>query len=81
MATTKRAPRAKTSKSQKSAAPAAAPASAGIARVNTQAIDITTAIKRRAYELYEQRGRQHGRDKEDWLSAEAEVRSRFAATA
>ena len=33
-------------------------------------------IRRRAYELYEQDGRQHGRDREHWLRAEAEVLSR-----
>ncbi len=30
-------------------------------------------IRRRAYELYEQRGRENGRDSEDWLAAEEEV--------
>jgi hypothetical protein len=30
-------------------------------------------IRRRAYELYEERGRQHGRDIDDWVRAEAEV--------
>ena len=30
-------------------------------------------ISRRAYELYEQRGRQEGRDLEDWLGAEREL--------
>jgi len=30
-------------------------------------------IARRAYELYEQRGRQEGRDLEDWLKAEREL--------
>ena len=29
---------------------------------------------RRAYELYEQRGCQHGRDVDDWLLAENELR-------
>lgn len=33
-------------------------------------------IRRRAYELYEQEGRQHGRDREHWLRAEAEIRGR-----
>ena len=31
------------------------------------------AIARRAYELYEQRGRTDGSDLEDWLRAEAEL--------
>jgi Protein of unknown function (DUF2934) len=30
-------------------------------------------IARRAYELYEQRGRQEGRDMEDWLKAEQQL--------
>ncbi len=30
-------------------------------------------IRMRAYELFEQRGQQHGYDLEDWLQAEAEV--------
>ena len=30
-------------------------------------------IQRRAYELYEQRGREHGHELEDWLRAEKEV--------
>jgi Protein of unknown function (DUF2934) len=30
-------------------------------------------IRRRAYELYEQRGRRDGHEMDDWLRAEAEV--------
>ncbi len=30
-------------------------------------------IRHRAYELYEQRGRENGRDLDDWLRAEAET--------
>lgn len=30
-------------------------------------------IARRAYELYEQRGRQEGRDVEDWMKAEQQL--------
>jgi Protein of unknown function (DUF2934) len=32
-------------------------------------------IARRAYELYEQRGRDHGHDLDDWLQAERELQS------
>jgi hypothetical protein len=32
-------------------------------------------IERRAYELYEGRGREDGRDLDDWLQAESEVRN------
>ena len=38
-------------------------------------------VARVAYELYEQRGREDGRDLEDWLKAEVTVRERsFART-
>lgn len=30
-------------------------------------------IRRRAFQLYEERGREHGHDWDDWLQAEAEV--------
>jgi len=33
-------------------------------------------IRRRAYELYEARGREDGHDMEDWLEAEAEITGR-----
>jgi hypothetical protein len=36
-------------------------------------------IQLRAYELYEQRGREHGHDVEDWLEAETEVSLQQAA--
>ena len=35
-------------------------------------------IRRRAYELFQERGGEHGHHHEDWLRAEAEVRSRYA---
>jgi hypothetical protein len=38
-------------------------------------------ISRRAYELYEQRGRKDGYDLEDWLQAELEVTQQKAKTA
>jgi hypothetical protein len=34
-------------------------------------------VRRRAYDLYQAHGHQHGRDREDWLEAEAEVLSRL----
>jgi len=34
-------------------------------------------IARRAYEIYEERGRGDGEDMNDWLRAEAEVKSAF----
>ena len=38
--------------------------------------DTAEAIRVRAYELWEQRGRLHGGDAEDWLAAEAEILSK-----
>ncbi len=41
---------------------------------NLGSLELTEEIVRmRAYELFEQRGGQHGHDLEDWLQAEAEV--------
>ena len=34
---------------------------------------IQERIRQRAYELYEQRGREDGNDLDDWLKAESEV--------
>jgi H+-transporting ATPase len=39
-----------------------------------KSIDVTPQTARRAYELYEQRGHQSGRDVQDWLQAEREIR-------
>jgi hypothetical protein len=36
--------------------------------------DLQEQIRRRAYELYEERGRENGHDLADWLQAESEVR-------
>jgi len=38
-----------------------------------QTLDRDERIRRRAYSLYEQRGRVDGHDMDDWLQAEAEV--------
>ena len=39
------------------------------------AVDLQEQISRRAYELYERRGREAGHETEDWLQAEAELAS------
>lgn len=39
--------------------------------------DLEVEIRRRAYELYEQRGYTPGHENEDWLVAEQEVLARF----
>jgi hypothetical protein len=38
-------------------------------------------IRRRAYALYEQRGREDGHDLHDWLHAEAELTAKAMKTA
>ncbi len=50
-----------------------------VAKVMTQAVNIQDAIRNRAYELFEERGYQHGYDRDDWLRAESEVLARFGA--
>ena len=40
--------------------------------------DLTQRITRRAYELYEQRGRQDSRAVQDWNQAEREIRENEA---
>ena len=40
-------------------------------------INLDAEIRRRAYELYEQRGYLPGHEDEDWLIAEQEVRARY----
>src|SRR5262249_9058091 len=52
---------------------AAAPAHVTVMEVNGH-IDID-AIRRRAFQLYEERGRIHGYEVEDWFRAEQELRS------
>lgn len=57
-------------------APASAiPAEASMASKNSLQEDRAGRIRRRAYEIYEQRGRQDGQEVEDWLRAEQEVSS------
>ncbi len=48
---------------------------------NAAVADLEGAIRLRAYELYVQRGCQDGYAQDDWLQAEAEVRSQMARTA
>ena len=45
------------------------------------AFDLEAAIRTRAYELWEKRGRQEGQAQTDWFQAEAELRSRDSRTA
>jgi len=41
--------------------------------------ELQERIRTRAYELYEQRGREDGHELDDWLQAEAEATSEIAA--
>ena len=45
------------------------------AKVNSEesTVDLEEQIRRRAYQLYERRGCEHGHEVEDWLAAEAEL--------
>ena len=36
--------------------------------------NVEDQVRRRAYELYEQRGIEHGHDVDDWLRAEEEIK-------
>ena len=45
---------------------------------NVTAINLEDEIRRRAYELWEQCGRESGHENEHWLSAEREIRSRHS---
>ena len=42
---------------------------------NRSALVTHSDIVRRAYELYEERGDEHGHDVDDWLQAERELRA------
>ncbi len=46
-------------------------------RKNVVPINLDDEIRRRAYELYQQRGTASGSEAEDWLAAEREVRQRY----
>jgi hypothetical protein len=53
----------------------ASPFSSGSIRQTFSAEQLNERIARRAYEIYEERGRQDGQELEDWLRAEQEVKS------
>jgi Protein of unknown function (DUF2934) len=48
------------------------PATPRVAR-KTVKTHVVADVSQRAYELYQQRGNEHGHDVEDWLLAEAEA--------
>jgi hypothetical protein len=81
MATNKKASKAKSSKSQKSSTPEVTVMTPStnirLVKSNNTKVDLQRAIRARAYELFLQRGGQHGHDFEDWLRAEAELRAQY----
>jgi hypothetical protein len=61
-----------------------APETAGVqfvpeTRKNLVPINLEDEIRRRAYEIYLERGSTPGNESDDWLIAEREVRSRYQA--
>ncbi len=73
---------ARTPKNNKTAKPSAKPTI--ISRAEPKEIrnlptDLEERVRARAYELWEQRGRQHGNPEEDWLQAEREIAGGRAA--
>lgn len=46
-------------------------------RIDTP-VDFEAEIRRRAYELYQERGCVSGHEREDWLIAEREIMSRYS---
>jgi Protein of unknown function (DUF2934) len=62
-------------------ATAAAPAMALEAKKNVIPINLEDEIRRRAYELFEQRGGTPGTEQEDWVRAEREVLARYKQSA
>jgi hypothetical protein len=74
-----RAKRAQVTTMESPAKPA--PSTAADKKNGHAGMDLEGAIRSRAYELYERRGRHDGFAQDDWLKAEAEVTSRVSRTA
>ncbi len=77
MATVKRIRTTKSNNNKK--AGSTPEATEAVTRVMTHSVNMQDAIRVRAYELFEERGYQHGYDQDDWLRAESEVLARFGA--
>jgi hypothetical protein len=67
-----------TTRSRKATTPAQ-PVSAVTEPNNVVPINLEDEIRRRAYEIYLERGSTTGNEHEDWVAAEREVRERYAA--
>jgi hypothetical protein len=77
MATVKR-PRMK--KSTETKEPAGPQPVSSMTSVKTRSMDMQDAIRKRAYELYTERGGDNGDDVQDWVRAEKEIVERFRRT-
>jgi Protein of unknown function (DUF2934) len=75
MATPNRARTTSSTTRKKAAVPQAQETTVQFAKTN----NVVEAIRFRAYQLFEQRGRRDGFDIEDWLRAEGEIASRGTA--
>jgi hypothetical protein len=53
--------------------PATAPAKKSAPKSNIETLPLEERIRRRAYELYVQRGNESGSELDDWLQAEEEI--------
>ena len=69
-------PRTRTTKAETAATTSPAAAAPTLAPDFHHQNDVNELIRQRAYELFEQRGGQHGFDIEDWCRAEAEILGR-----
>jgi hypothetical protein len=49
-------------------------------QIATEQAELQKRIQRRAYDLYEQRGREDGWDLDDWLRAESELAQKVLAS-
>lgn len=64
------------SASNKKVTPISGPGTVSTSKKNQAEVDMEAEIRRRAYELYEQRGYTPGHENEDWLVAEREILAR-----
>ncbi|MGA3125583.1 MAG: DUF2934 domain-containing protein [Candidatus Korobacteraceae bacterium] len=55
------------------------PPTAPVQKAQPSHAEMYEEIRRRAYELYRQRGGQHGSHEADWHRAEAEIRAKYKA--
>jgi hypothetical protein len=76
-----RAPRSNSKKNGASSDFSAAAPAMAVEKKNIIPINLEDEIRRRAYELYEERNGAPGTEQEDWLRAESEVLARYQQSA